>query len=205
MGQGNLTKISNISIERKLKNATNVRTWGFRAKRNDFVVVTSDQVTVVFDLTKMVWSTWDSFDYPIWRAHVGMQRYDTVYAGDFVNGTLWQLQEGPSGEDSPMVRQVSGFVPTISNEEPCFSVNVRVNTGNSASLLTEPYLELRWSDDYGLTWSEYVQAGLGVQGAYLTDVTYRSLGQMDRPGREFELKYTDITDFRLDYGSLNEV
>lgn len=205
LAQGTPEKISNASVEERLRNATNVRAWGFRTFKNDFYVLTTDQQTLVYDITKGTWSVWDSYLRDTWRAHLGFEEGENVYAGDSVTGTVWRLTENDADEDNtPILREVSGFVSLTGNQEPCYNVTLRVNSGWSTDYTDSAVIDLRWSDDLGFTWSEYIQLPLGVKGAYGTDVTFRSLGNMNRPGREFEIRYSQPTKFRLDYATLNE-
>lgn len=202
---GTPQKISNASVEERLRNATNIRAWGFRTFKNDFYVLSSDQITLVYDITKQTWSVWDSYLKDVWRAHLGFEDGEDVYAGDLETGTIWRLTEEDADEgNTPLIREASGFVSMTSNQEPCYNVNLRVNSGWSTSYTDSAVIDLRWSDDLGFTWSEYVQLPLGVKGAYGTDVTFRSLGTMNRPGREFEIRYSQPTKFRLDYATMNE-
>lgn len=205
LGQGTPTKISNIAVEEKLRTATNFRAWAFRAAKNDFYVITTDETTVVFDLTKKTWAVWDSYELPAWRAHLGIQYQDQTYAGDSIDGSIWLLGDGDSDNGVSILREVSGFVGLEGNQEPCYNVNLRVNSGWSPSYLEAPDVELRWSDDGGFTWSTYRRSSFGFRGDYAKDVTFRSLGNMSRPGREFEVRFSAPVSFRLDYATMNEV
>ena len=205
LGQGVPTKISNIAVEEKLRNGTNFRAWAFRAAKNDFYVLTTDEATLVFDLTKKTWAIWDSYEMMNWRAHLGIQYKDKTYAGDLLTGTVWQLGDGDSDEGISILREVSGFVNLEGNQEPCYNVNLRVNSGWSPSYTEAPDVELRWSDDGGFTWSAYRRASFGVRGEYDKDITFRSLGNMFRPGREFEVRFSAPVSFRLDYATMNDV
>lgn len=205
LAQGSPSKVSNATIEEALRDAIDLKAWMFRSNKNTFYVLSSTEWTYVFDLDMKTWSRWDSFGYGYWRAQNGLQVADHVYAGDTETGTLWRLEEGPSDNGDPVIREVSGFVNLQANHQPCDSINVRVNSGWSDSYLVEPNLEMRFSDDYGVTWSDYYQISLGSMGQYYKDVTIRSLGRMYRPGREFEFRFSELDRFRLDYATINEV
>lgn len=205
LGQGTPTKISNIAVEEKLRTATNFRAWSFRAAKNDFYIITTDEVTLAFDLTKKTWAVWDSYEMVNWRAHLGIQYQDKVYAGDSLTGIVWVLGDGDSDEGISILREVSGFVNLEGNQEPCYNVNLRVNSGWSPSYTVQYPVELRWSDDGGFTWSSYRSQSFGLKGDYDKDITFRSLGNMFRPGREFEVRFSAPVSFRLDYATMNDV
>lgn len=206
LGQGNPQKISNTSIEEKLRNSTTFKAWAFRRLRNDFYILTTDTETLVYNLDQQSWSVWYSYDENVWRAHIGCQDGKTILAGDFENNFVWRLGElGVDDGNQPIVSKVRGFVPSIGLQVSVDSVNIRCNQGWTSSYSTTPYVELKWSDDYGFTWSEPFQMPLGTKGSYKTDITYRSLGLMERPGRLFEISFTGLDNFRIDYATLNEV
>ena len=207
IAQGNPQRISTKSVESQLSSATNIRGWAFRYNLHDFYVVTHDAGTLVYDMTSQVWSTWDTYGFPFWSAHLGIQVNEDVYAGDATQGIIWKLTAGYQDDpDLPIVREVSGFVGLTTNGYTCDSVNVRMNSGWPPSYTGPvPVLELRWSDDYGFSWSPYFQAPMGQKGQYEYDVTFRSLGSMQRPGREFEFRFSEKATFRIDYATMNEV
>lgn len=205
MGQGATQIISTKAVENILQTATNFRSYGFRWNQHEFYVLTTDQKTLVFNLNNQTWSTFDSYSYPNWRAHVGFQLDEDVYCGDAYTGTLWKLDSGYSDDGEKIVREVSGFLIETSSKANCFSVNVRINAGWAPGYSYTPVLEMRFSDDYGFSWSPYYQVQMGKKGAYDYDVTYRSLGTYQRPGREFEFRFSDIAKFRVDYATINEV
>ena len=204
--QGQPNKISTDSVEELLKSSTNLRAWGFRRKRSDFYILTADELTLVFNITAKSWSRWDSFGFDNFRSHLGIQIGDRVYGGDSTTGRVFALLESESdfGTD-PIVAQISGFVPLSGKQTPCASVNLRINSGWSGGYLIEPVVELRWSDDYGFSWSQPLQASMGTMGSYTTDVTFRSLGLIERPGRLFEVSFSGLQNFRIDYATMNEV
>ncbi|TXH13742.1 MAG: hypothetical protein E6R03_10745 [Hyphomicrobiaceae bacterium] len=205
IAQGSPQRISTKSVESQLSGTTNIRAWAFRWNLHDFYAVTHDNGTLVYDLTTQTWSTWDTYGLPVWAAHLGIQVDEQIYAGDISQGIIWKLEDGYLDEpDLPIVRELSGFIGIADNGYPCDSVNVRMNVGWPPSYTATPLLELRWSDDYGFSWSPYFQAPLGRKGQYEYDVTFRSLGMMQRPGREFEFRFSDKAKFRIDYATLNE-
>lgn len=204
--QGAPQRVSNDSIEELLRSATNLRAWTYRRNRCDFYILTSDTFTLAYNITNQQWSRFNSHGLDYWRAHLGLQVFQEVYAGDASGNVIWHLEEAAEDEEAtPIVCQVRGFVPLTGNKMACSSVNVRSNAGWSTSYTTSPALELRWSDDYGFTWSEPLEVDMGVEGAYDTDLTFRSLGRISRPGRMFEISFSGLANYRIDYATMNEV
>ena len=205
MAQGSVTEISTESVEELLKTATNLRGYTFRHNRHDFYVITADEFTYVYDITRKEWGRWDSYGRDNFRAHVSLQNQAIVYAGDLATNKIWMFEEGEDDDTDVIIREVSGTIPVPGKPVSCASVAVRVNAGWSPTLGFIPELELRWSDDQGFTWSDYVSIPLGNKGQYNTDTIFRSLGRINRPGRNFQFRFAQRARFRIDYAVMNEV
>lgn len=205
LAQGQVGRISNMSVEELLEEATNLRAWSFRTKKSDIYVLTTDQLTLVFDIQRKQWYRWDSYDLEYWRAHLGIQDGVNIYAGDAITGQIWQLgDDGFDDEDTPIVKEVTGLLLNPGDPVPCFVVNAAVNSGSAIPYVEPEPLELYISDDLGKTWSIAIQCSMGAAGEYATDVEYRSLGLMQRPGRMFRFRHTDKTKLRIDYATMNQ-
>lgn len=207
LAQGQPNRISNESVEETLKTATNLRAWTFRRNRVDFYVLTFDQGTLVFNITNPSWSTWDSFGFDYWRGHLGFMDRQNAFAGDSESGKIYKIgQEAEDFGTDPIVSQISGFVVWAGKQQPCYAVNIRTNVGWTPSYTSPTQsIELKWSDDYGFTWSEPRFLSMGKKGDYSKDITFRSLGLIERPGRLFEISFTGLQNFRIDYATMNEV
>lgn len=205
MAQGSPKRISNDSVDELLRTSTNYRAWGFQYNRHSFYILTCDEVTLVYDLSKQTWAQWGSYLRTNFRAHFGLQDGQDVYAGDSETGTVWKLVEGVSDDDDPVIRTVSGLVIFQGNFLACSRVNVIMNSGWTQEYGDEAVLELCWSDDLGGTYSPYVQIPVGKKGEYKTDVTFSGLGMIRRPGRLFKFRFSDKSRFRLDYATMNEM
>jgi hypothetical protein len=202
--QGAPTKVSNESVEEILKTSDDLSAWLFRYNRHDFYLVNSPLFTLVYDITADLWARWDTYLLNYWVTQTGIQINSTVLCGDIDTNQIYFLEEGVADNELPVVREVSGFLPSNIKPTKAGEVIAYVNSGWSPSYTIEPILELRWSDDLGATWSDYVQTSLGQRGDYTRSVAYRSLGLVRSPGRIFEFRIADKIRFRLDYCTLNE-
>lgn len=199
------SRISNESVEELLKTATNLRGWGFQYNRHSFLAFSADQFTVVYDLNKQTWSRWSSFMTDYFRAHLGFQYRQEVYAVDNTSGKIFHFEEGTDDLGDPVIRLASGLYLSQKNFEPCSRVNVIMNSGWTQDYGPTAVLELQWSDDLGFTWGPWVQIPMGQKGQYKTDVTFSGLGMIRRPGRLFQFRFSDKSRFRLDYATMNEM
>jgi len=202
--QGAPKKISNESVEELLKTTDDLVGWTFRHSRHDFYVLTSPLFSLVYDINTGFWMKWGSYLKEYWRAELVVQISSDIYVGDREDGTIWKLVEGVSDGADPIIREVSGFLPNSGPAIRCGVVEAFVNSGWSPSYDLNPSLELRWSEDLGATWSDYITASLGERGNFTRTVTFRSLGLIRNPGRVFEFRISDPVRFRLDYATVNE-
>ena len=206
LSQGVPSKISNESIEEILKRSSKFTSWSFRTNRHDFYVLNTDIATLVYDITIDAWYRWSSYLKNNWNAISGVHINDTVYAVTDFDGEVYKLSYDQSdGNTDYLVCEVSGFVPNIQNNAViCNNITVFLNSGTSSSYSSDPVVELRWSDDSGRTWSSYVQGSTGARGSYNTDITFRSLGKIMRPGRYIEIRFSEVQTFRLDGATMND-
>ena len=202
--QGHPTKVSNESVEELLKTSDTLSAWSFRYNRHDFYLISSPLFTIVYDITTNLWSKWDTYLLPYWAAQTGFQIGSTIRAGDVASNKIYKLVEGVGDDALPVIREVAGFIGNAGPSVSCKEVVAYVNSGWSPSYTITPMLELRWSDDLGATWSDYIDGSLGQRGDYSRSVSYRGLGLIKDPGRIFEFRISDFVRFRLDYCMMNE-
>jgi len=206
LAQGVPSKISNESIEEVLKRSSTFTAWSFRTNRHDFYVLSTEVATLVYDLTTGLWYRWSTYLKDTWNAVSGIHIEDAVYCITNFDGQVYKLSYDSvdTGVDY-LVCEVSGFIPNIStNSIICNNIHLFLNYGFSNSYLVYPVIEVRWSDDGGHTWSDYVQGSVGSQGLYDTYVGFRSLGRINRPGRFIEIRFSEIQSFRFDGATFND-
>lgn len=204
--QGDTVKISNESIEELLKSEPSLVGWFFRTNRHDFYVLSGVQSTLVYDLTKGRWYRWSSYEKNTWDAVFGVQNDDSVYVSVVDRSSIFQLGSASTDETSgPIICEVSGLVQNRARTPmSCTNVNLFLNYGNVSSYSKTPIVEMRWSDDQGNTWSDYVQGSAGNKGDYTTTILFRSLGLIWAPGRMFEVRFSEDQIFRFDGATYNE-
>lgn len=206
LAQGAPSRISNDYIEETLKNSSYVYGGAFRRNRNDFYILTTDLVTLVYDLTYDVWYKWSSFSRDNWGISAFAQKGFTLIGCDLaLSSKLYRLIDGSVDDnDEWLVCELTGFVDNLSTKPiRCDAVEVVVNSGFSRAYGNEPIIELRWSDDGGANWGTYMQNTLGDRGETSKRVLFRSLGLIKIPGRRFEFRFTGVDNFRLDFVTIN--
>lgn len=206
LAQGVPTKISNESIEELLRNSNTFTAWSFRTNRHDFYVLTTDNETVVYDITTESWSRWSSYQSSKWKAVSGVQVNATTYAVDNTGSYLYTLSNSVNDSDTDyIICEVSGFIPNgTNNSVVCNTVTLFLNYGASNTYLDGPIAEMTMSDNSGNSWTPYYQGQLGKKGAYDATMRFRSLGSFGRPGRYFEFRFSNLASIRFDGATMND-
>lgn len=200
LAQGIPSKISNESVEELLRNATSFVAWSFRTNRHDFYVITTENETQVFDLNLGNWYRWSTYGQGTWNAYSGIQIENTTYVIDNVGGNIYQLTTSVIDPNLDfIVCEVGGFMPNPTNTPSSVnSFTLFLNFGVSPLYTYGPSIELRFSDDGGRNWSEYYQQYMGARGMYDASVMFRSMGSVTRPGRYVELRFSELSNIRID-------
>jgi hypothetical protein len=200
VARGEPQPVSDDAIVEILSPADWYKAWSFRMSGHAYYVLTTPDITLVFDFNAQTFYRWSSYERDIWRPITGCQIGAEVTAGDIDSGQHWTLGFDVTNDaGDPLVRELSGTVDVLGLPITCSSVSLRtvIGFGNGP-------LELKWSDNQGRSWSEWRQIPLGTLGQYDKDAIARSLGQMRRPGRTFVWRFSEDTPFRVDYASYNE-
>jgi len=206
LAQGVPNRISDESVEELLKLSSTFTAWSFRTNRHDFYILTTDNETLVFDITVGTWYRWSSYMKETWDASLGLQVNDTIYCTNNKENVIYTLSSNRvDGSSDYIVCEVSGFIPNSTNNSVvCQAVTLFLNYGYTPDYTDGPLIEMRWSDNSGASWVEYYQETLGLKGGYETTSRFRSLGSFNRPGRYFEFRFSQISSFRLDGVTLND-
>jgi hypothetical protein len=111
---------------------------------------------------------------------------------DWENGNLYALDQDAYTDNGNPIPRIRSF-PHIAGSDGNrilfrqFIADMEVGNGlpdDSA----EPEIRLRWSDDRGRSWGNFIQGSLGKVGAYLTSIQYQRLGYAR--DRVFELSWS---------------
>lgn len=203
--------ISNPSINEQLRNAdpTQLRAWAFAFDGHTFYCLTILGVgTFAYDVSTGEWSEFSTYGQQNWVAHFGAQANGSqIIGGDFQTGQLYFLDATRSNDNGlPFVRELTGGIPIIGPPMPCDTFSVFLTTGWApiTGPAANPLLQMRMSDDGGELWSSWMEISLKVQGKYRGEVTFFRLGQIESPGRVFQLRMTDDTLYRVSYARMNE-
>ena len=125
--------------------------------------------------------------------------YDTQVVGDYATGDIYQMSPTLATFDgSPIVRirrapHLSANMNRVFYQHFQIAGSMGQGLDGDPVVGRDPVAELRWSDDFGFTWSPYVSRSLGPIGNYRTRAIWYKQGQSRN--RVYELRITDPIKF----------
>jgi hypothetical protein len=140
-----------------------------------------------------------------WIAQCGTMVGDEAYFGHSSTNEIMVFD----GWDELGDEHERRFTAAVTLDEPVSLDVVRLwaNAGHTDVLTgqgSSPTVEMRTSDDAGITWSDYDSDDLGLAGAYRTVPEWRCLGLFDFPGAMMEFRVTDPVPFRVSAVKAND-
>lgn len=182
------------------------RAWTFTLDDHVFYVLDlGGQGTYLYDKTTGAWCKWITGDgsttgFLGWDIVNGTQwERDRIVGGDYISTDIWEMQPAATtdcGGAFPIQHIVTGGLLKRSRVySSCEAFSLACSVGqldtNGATV------ELAFSDDLGKTWTVADETQTLAQGDYDAEITWRSLGSFNSPGRMFRV--TDIGGFvRID-------
>lgn len=161
-------------------------------------VLSSNTWTWEFDLGTQKWNERTSFGLTRWRATQSVWAFGKWLAGDTQSGEVFSVDAATfkEGANALRYRLESGPVQNFPARQRVARVDLDFATGvgiaaGAGVTLTDPVVDISWSDDGGSTWSDPVQRALGKQGKYFTRVTVYNCGLPGPRGRRWRLDVSD--------------
>jgi len=149
----------------------------------------SEKVTWVYDLSEQVWFEWNS-----WQ--LGRSRYATHtlfnnshYMGDYLTGSIYKLDNTTKRENGNIVERVRKTSHFYSDKASLFHNLMELEFEYGVGGANDAQVMLRWSDDYGHTWSQEYWKPLGKTGEYKKRLRWKRLGSSR--DRVYEIRITD--------------
>jgi hypothetical protein len=170
-----------------------------------FVAVQTGVETMVYDLSTGLWHQRESLA-GVWSVGCACQAWGQCVVGRDdarVLGLLSVTERFDFGER--VQRGWTAVLPLDFDAYPVEVLAVRIARGDDPDVATEREIWMRYSDDRGNTWSSWMAASLGSQGAYQSSVTWGPLGCADAPGRVFEFEVRDPFRPTVTAAFVNEV
>ena len=149
----------------------------------------SESVTWVYDDSEQVWFEWSSWE-------LGRSRYATHtffnnshYMGDYLSGKVYKLDTTTKQEDGSIVERLRRTPHFFSEKALMFFNVVELEFEYGVGGEDDAQVMVRWSDDYGHTWSQEYWKPLGKIGEYDRRLRWKRLGSSR--DRIYEIRITD--------------
>jgi len=194
------TKISTPELERLIEAVTDVTTLEasvFTAAGHAFWVLSCADWTWVYDVSTGNWHERQSYGSDLWRGRFGVNAWDKWFVFDRDSEKVFQVSATTKLEDDQPL--VWGLRSTQAHRFPGrafikrasfdFVVGVGIDAGIDP-IESDPVVRIRWSDDGGYNWSEWLTRSLGTQGQQIPIDIFR-VGLTGRQGRLWEMSISD--------------
>lgn len=197
-------RVSNHGVELAIQGYGDIGSataWVYQENGHAFYVLNfpSADTSWVYDISTGLWHE---------RAYLGLdgnfQRhraecyaygFDTHVVGDYENGNIYALENTTYSDNGRPRKWVRRFPHLSANGKRVFydALQLMATVGQGLDGLpangADPQVELRYSDDFGHTWSTPRAMSLGRLGEYAKRVIWRQLGQSRN--RVFEVSGSD--------------
>lgn len=157
-----------------------------------YVLNIPGQTSFAYDVSTDSWSEWQSYGQATFRARSACTMNGMTYLGDAASGTVWLLDPAAATDGAdPIERIASCTVLSSSGSIRCDSIALQTTPGGGVADGTDPLVQMRYSDDGGRTWTDWIERSLGVIGDYTDHPVWKKLGSVNAPGRTFEFRVSD--------------
>lgn len=195
-------RVSNFDIEDLIEDVSDVdlpscSAFGVVKGGHTFYVLNLvGKGTWAFDVASGKWAEWVTWGKDRFRITVG----DVDLLGDFYSGNIYQLDKTVCQDDGdPLERVVTGHVPVAVASIPNFNLwlDATGGVGNPVDPASAPVVEMRFSDNDGYDYSNWMVAPLGAIGRRddTSKAIWVMLGAIRAPGRMYQFRCTDPAIF----------
>lgn len=182
-GEGDGGKIGGLALSVQ-------RAWTYTLDGHTFYVLDlGGEGTFAYDVLTNTWSQFVTQGHVNWDMQAGVMWGNRIMACDLSSTDVWELVPAATDDqdgtlDIPHI--VTGGLQTRNRDfHAVESLTVSGSMGYIGNL-TNSAQSMRYSDDQGVTWSDYFTVDLEA-GDYSQEIAFRSLGSFAAPGRVFEL------------------
>lgn len=140
-----------------------------------------------------------------WRIGSATLFNNKLYAGDLLNGKVYELDQENKTEDGTIMRRKIR-TPSISADSD-FTVpflELVMEVGQTTDPTLNPMMMVRYSKDGGYTWRDRAPVSLGKSGNYINKVIMRQFGRIPRT-QDFILEFEVTDNVRVQFYKLNGV
>ena len=170
----------------------------------EFLMVTS-QATTTYVFNGSDWYRWHRHGAVSMNIAATLVRDGVTYAADMTTGDIFTMQPGQNADSDGFIERVaSGYIAIAGGVTRCHAVALQSARGVGSLTITDPQVEMRYSDDGGNNYSDWMPKPLGKLGEYLTRPKWSALGMMRPFGRVFEFRCTADAAFTPQAFTVND-
>lgn len=193
-------RVSDFSVEDKIRRVTQAdlpNCFAFEViygGHTFYVISLPGQGTWACDISQSnAWAEWRSHGHPLFRVSCS----DGGVYGDLYSGQLMGMDGGlyTDPDEDPIERVVSSYLPQKAGNTRNFNVGLfsARGVGLPTGYGSEPVVEMRFSDNEGKRWTNWMEAPLGEIGDGTPNslAVWTQLGAVRPPGRLYEFRCSD--------------
>lgn len=167
-----------------------------------FYCLTFDEFTLCYDLVTQQWherGSWDGDENQKWKVTHLFDAFQNTYALH-EDGNICKLDRNYFYEESNIIvrdrisQDITGEGRRVKQNE----MQVLTDPGQGLPNNTIPYLQLRWSDDQGYTWSNEHWKSIGKAGEYKNRAKWNRLGSFLKTRRYWLRSSSPVKSVILD-------
>lgn len=204
--------ISNHGISEQIRKSdpSLIQAWTFSVDQHYYYVLSLENQTWIYDMVYQLWTRANSLGYPYWRAGQGCDVSGNAYAADILpnSNVVWKMNpEYLHDAGDEMQRVCTAFFEVRDGRLACGNVSIVMSAGQGTQTGqgSDPVVQMRYSDTYGQTFTDWKSAPSGNVGDYGYRVRWNRLGLLQSPGRYFQFRVSDPVTYRMSDARLNEV
>ena len=184
------TVVSTREIEKDISESTTCKLWTFYLDNTEFLALTLDEKTKIFNPVTGSWSEFTSYGE---RNFEGIFYANGVFGSQFYGRTLEWSDDYSTADEVEVERLFRGWAPFENGTIVCHNVFLRTDVGGTEHLtgdFTSPTVLMRTSKNGGKTFTNWREESLGAQGSYRETVVWRA-------GMLLEFRVTDPVHVRI--------
>lgn len=175
--------------------------WAYSYTDHDhkfFVLTVPNRGTHVYDVATGAWHSRKHWDYETHHSFAYAYAYGKHLIGG-IDGNVYEWSRSYHDDDGTTLKRIrrSQVLADDDRRLRWKEVKLKMNVGEglTSGQGSDPKVMIRWSNDYGRTWSSERQLGIGVSGDYTRTVATRHCGSSRN--RIIEISQTDPVPFEI--------
>ncbi len=163
-----------------------------------------------YDVQMKEWARWGTqqktqVDPGLYLGSCGAGQGASIFVGSYLDGRVFTVDETNRTDDGVAMRVVVGAVQWLpGGRARCSNISIACVRGVGTTETPNPLILMRFSDDGGRSFGSWMEASLGAHGQNFLKATWWALGQMQQPGRLFEIAVIDPVIVAIEGASINE-